>query len=141
MSLPHDLLELFTSEYDKLENLVNAMNFDDELHVNQIVEVYYQITNVSSMITVVKPQLAQNNEKILYAEKFISEKFNSIIHPKIIKHITNSISDITSNLQSIDSEHKSKETIENEAKLYEKLREIMSTKEFVKQYDAGISHD
>ena len=141
MSLPNDLLELFTSEYDKLENLVNAMNFDDELHVNQIVEVYYQITNVSSMITVVKPQLAQNNDKILYAEKFISEKFNSIIHPKIMKHITNSISNITSNLQSINSEQKSNETIENEAKLYEKLREIMSTKEFVKQYDAGISHD
>jgi hypothetical protein len=58
-----------------------------------------------------------------------------------MKHITNSISGITSNLQSINSEHKSKETIENEAKLYEKLREIMSTKEFVKQYDAGISHD
>ena len=141
MSLPNDLLELFTSEYDKLENLVNAMNFDDELPVNQIIEVYYQITNVSSMITVVKPQLAQNNDKILYAEKFISEKFNSIIHPKIMKHITNSISNITSNLQSINSEQKSKETIENEAKLYEKLREIMSTKEFVKQYDAGISHD
>ena len=141
MSLPNDLLELFTSEYDKLENLVNAMNFNDELHVNQIVEVYYQITNVSSMIIVVKPQLDQNNDKILYAEKFISEKFNSIIHPKIMKHITNSISGITSNLQSINSEHKSKETIENEAKLYEKLREIMSTKEFVKQYDAGISHD
>ena len=141
MSLPNDLLELFTSEYDKLENLVNAMNFDDELPVNQIIEVYYQITNVSSMIIVVKPQLAQNNDKILYAEKFISEKFNSIIHPKIMKHITNSISNITSNLQSINSEQKSKETIENEAKLYEKLREIMSTKEFVKQYDAGISHD
>ena len=42
MSLPNDLLGLFTSEYDKLENLVNAMNFDDELPVNQIVEVYYQ---------------------------------------------------------------------------------------------------
>ena len=141
MSLPNDLLELFISESDKLENLVNAINFDDELPVNQIVEVYYQITNVSSMITVVKSQLAQNNDKILYAEKFISEKFNSIIHPKIMKHITNSISNITSNLQSINSEQKSKETIENEAKLYEKLREIMSTKEFVKQYDAGISHD
>ena len=141
MSLPNDLLGLFTSEYDKLENLVNAMNFDDELPVNQIVEVYYQITNVSSMITVVKPQLAQNNDKILHAEKFISDKFNSDIHPKIMEHITNSISGITSNLQSINSEQKSKETIENEAKLYEKLREIMSTKEFVKQYDAGMSHD
>ena len=141
MSLPNDLLELLSSEYDKLENLVNTMNFDDELPVNQIVEVYYQITNVSSMITVVKPQLAQNNDKILHAEKFISEKFNSTIHPKIMEHITNSISDIADNLQSLNSEQKSKETIETEAKLYEKLREIMSTKEFVKQYDAGISHD
>ena len=141
MSLPNDLLELLTSEYNKLENLVNSLNFDAELPVTQIVEVYYQITNLSSMITVAKPQLDQNNDKILCAEKFISEKFNSTIHPKIMKHITNSISDITSNLQSLNSEQKSKETIENEAKLYEKLREIMSTKEFVKQYDAGMSHD
>ena len=79
--------------------------------------------------------------KSLNAEKFISEKFNSAIHPKIMKHIANSISDITSNLQSLNSEQKSNETIENEAKLYEKLREIMSTKEFVKQYDAGLSND
>jgi predicted metallopeptidase len=141
MPLPDDLLGLFISEYNKLENLVNTMNFDIELSVNQIVEIYYQITNVSSMITVVKSQLDQNNVKILYVEKFISEKFNSIIHPKIMEHIANSISDITSTLQSINSEQKSKETIENEAKLYKKLREIMSTKEFVKQYDAGLSHD
>ena len=141
MSLPNDLLKLFISEYNKLENLVNGLNFDIELSVNQIVEIYYQITNVSSMIMVVKPQLDQNNDKILYVEKFISEKFNSIIHPKIMEHIANSISGITSNLQSINSEQKSKETIENEAKLYEKLREIMSTREFVKQYDTGLSHD
>ena len=38
-------------------------------------------------------------------------------------------------------EGESKEIIENEAKLYEKLREIMSTKEFVKQYAAGLSDD
>ncbi|MCP2506034.1 MAG: hypothetical protein NLN56_03350 [Nitrosopumilus sp.] len=141
MSLPNDLLELFTSESNKLENLVNALNFDSELSVNQIVEVYYQITNLSSMITVVRPQLDQNNAKILYVEKFISEKFNSTIHPKIMERIAISISDITSNLQSINSEQKSRETIENEAKLYEKLREIMSTNEFVKQYDAGLSYD
>ena len=146
MSLPNDLLELFISESDKLENLVNAMNFDDELNVNQIVEVYYQITNISSMIIVMKQQLDQTNniashEKILNTEKFISDKFNSDIHPKIIQSIAHSISNITGNLQSLNSEQKSKETIETEAKLYEKLREIMSTKEFVKQYDAGISHD
>ena len=146
MSLPNDLLELFISESDKLENLVNAMNFDDELNVNQIVEVYYQITNISSMIIVMKQQLDQTNdiashEKILNTEKFISNKFNSDIHPKIIQSIAHSISNITGNLQSLNSEQKSKETIENEAILYEKLREIMSTKEFVQQYDAGLSND
>ena len=140
------LLELFIFESNKLENLVNAMNFDDELPVNQIVEVYYQITNISSMISVIKPQFDQNLDdsscaKILNAEKFISEIFNLTIHPKIMKNIANSISNITRNLQSLNSEQKSKETIENEAKLYEKLREIMSTKEFVKQYDAGLSDD
>jgi hypothetical protein len=146
MSLPNDLLELFTSEYNKLENLVNAINFDAELSVNPIVEVYYQITNLSSMITVMRQQQDQTSdtiliEKILNTEKFISEKFNSTIHPKIMEHIATSIFDITSNLQSVNSEQKSNETIENEAKLYEKLREIMSTKEFVKQYDAGLSYD
>ena len=146
MSLPNDLLELLTSEYNKLENLVNSLNFDAELPVTQIVEVYYQITNISSMISVIKPQFDQNLDdsscaKILNAEKFISEIFDLTIHPKIMKNIANSISNITRNLQSLDSEQKSKETIENEAKLYEKLREIMSTKEFVKQYDSGLSND
>jgi predicted P-loop ATPase/GTPase len=98
------------------------------------------------MIVVMKQQLEQTNdvilhEKILNTEKFISNKFNSDVHGKIMVYITNSISDITNNLKLLTSEKKSKETIENEAKLYEKLREIMSTKEFVKQYDAGLSYD
>ena len=77
----------------------------------------------------------------LNAQNFVAKNFNSIIHPKIMANIANSISTVTENLQSLNSEQKSKETIENEAKLYEKLREIMSTKEFVKQYDSGLSND
>ena len=146
MSFTNDLLEAFTVESDKLENLVNALNPDNELSVNQIVEVYYQITNVSSMITVIKQQLDPINDKLFFekitdTEKTIFVKFNSVIHSKIMQNIVNSISTITSNLQSISSEQKSKELIEDEAKLYEKLREFMSTKEFVKQYDAGLSYD
>ena len=141
----NELIELFTLEFEKLENLVNQINSENELPVNKIVEIYYQITNVSSMIEVMKQQIEKSDlssfEKISNAENFISEKFNSTIHPKIMNNIENSISEITHNLQSLDSEQKSKETIENEAKLYEKLREIMSTKEFVKQYDAGLSDD
>ena len=141
----NDLIELFIIEFEKLENLVNQINSENELPVNQIVEIYYQITNVSSMIEVMKQQIDKSDlssfEKISNAENFISEKFDSTIHPKIMTNITNSLSEITKNLQSLDSDQKSKETIENEAKLYEKLREIMSTKEFVKQYDAGLSDD
>ena len=141
----NELFELFIIEFEKLENLVNKLNSENELPVNQIVETYYQITNVSSMIEVMKQQIDKSDlssfEKISNAENFISEKFNSTIHPKIMNNIENSISEITKNLQSLDSDQKSKETIENEAKLYEKLREIMSTKEFVKQYAAGLSDD
>lgn len=141
----NELFELFIIEFEKLENLVNKLNSENELPVNQIVEIYYQITNVSSMIEVMKQQIDKSDlssfEKISNAENFISEKFNSTIHPKIMNNIENSISEITKNLQSLDSDQKSKEIIENEAKLYEKLREIMSTKEFVKQYAAGLSDD
>ena len=141
----NDLIELLDTEFIKLENLVNEINLEHELPVNQIVSIYYQITNVASMIEVMKKQIDDSDssfhEKISNTETFISKKFNSIIHPKIMTNITNSISEITKNLQSLNSEQKSKETIENEAKLYEKLREIMSTKEFVKQYDSGLSND
>jgi uncharacterized coiled-coil DUF342 family protein len=141
----NELIELFIIEFEKLENLANQINSENELDVNQIVEIYYQITNVSSLIEVMRQQIDKSDlssfEKISNAENFISEKFNSTIHPKIMTNITNSISEITKNLQSLDSDQKSKETIENEAKLYEKLREIMSTKEFVNQYDAGLSDD
>ena len=141
----NDLMELFDTEFTKLENLVNEINLENELPVNQIVSIYYQITNVTSMIEVMKQQIDNSDssfrEKISNAENFISKKFNSIIHPKIMTNITNSISEITKDLHSLNSEQKSKETIENEAKLYEKLREIMSTNEFVKQYDSGLSND
>ena len=141
----NDLIELFDTEVIKLENLANEINLENELPVNQIVSIYYQITNVTSMIEVMKQQIDNSDssfhEKISNTENFISKKFNSIIHPKIMANIANSISTITENLQSLNSEQKSKETIENEAKLYEKLREIMSTKEFVKQYDSGLSND
>ena len=141
-----NLLELFTSEFNKLEKMVTEINPENELPVNQIVEVYYQITNISSMILVMRPQLEQTSDSTSYdifltAKNFIAKNFNSVIHPKIMENITNSISIITQNLQSLNPEQKSKEIIENEAKLYEKLREIMSTKEFVKQYDSGLSDD
>jgi len=68
----NDLIELFIIEFEKLENLSNQINSGNEFSVNQIVEIYYQITNVSSMIEVMKQQIDKSDlssiEKISNAE-------------------------------------------------------------------------
>ena len=140
-----DISSMFSTESKKLENLItNATK--PELSLHEIIETYYQIMNVSSMITMLKQQLNTDEhqtllDKIAEIEKVISEKFNSIIHPQVIEQLTQSIQDTTKNLQSVTSEQKSKEDIENDAKLYEELRKKMSTKEFVEQYNQGLSND
>jgi len=141
-----DISRMFQTESEKLENLINNAISKSELFLHEIIETYYQIINVSSLITMLKSQIDVGKhqsflEKIQKTEKIISEKFNSTIHLQIMEQLTNSIEDTTKNLQSGSNEEKSKEKIENEAKLYEELRQKMSTKEFVEQYDKGLSHD
>ena len=140
-----DIFGMFQTESEKLDNLINIATTKSNLSIHEIIETYYQIMNVSSMVTMLKPQIDVDRhksflEKLQETEKIISEKFNSIIHPQIMGQLTNSIQNTTKNLQSGNIE-KSKEEIENEAKQYEELRQTMSTKEFVEQYDKGLSHD
>ena len=146
MSSFDDISEMFRSELDKLTHLLNSTNIDSNLSPTEIVEIYYQIMNMSSMNVMLKQQLDSDDQKsllddIVETEKLISEKFNHTMHPQILEKLTQSIQDVTRNLQSSSSGQKSKEDIENEAKQYEELREKMSTKEFVEQYDKGLSDD
>ena len=137
---------MFQTESVKLENLINDTTSQSNLGAHKIIEVYYQVMNVSSMITMLKQQLDGEQfkpllERIAESETMILEKFNSQTHPKIMDDLSKSIQDATRNLQSINSGQKSKTDIENEAKLYEGLRQKMSTKEFVEQYDKGLQND
>ena len=146
MASADDISSMFYDESEKLENLINNVTTKSELSLHEIIETYFQIMNVSSMAVILKQQLQADEHKILLdkiidIERVISEKFNSSIHPLVLKKLTKSIQDSIKNLQSEDSEQKSKEDIENEAKLYEELRQKMSTKEFVEQYDKGLPHD
>ena len=146
MASADDISSMFHDESEKLENLINNATTKSELSIHEIIETYFQIMNVSSMAVMLKQQLQTDEHKILLdkiidIERVISEKFNSSIHPQVLKKLTKSIQDSIKNLQSEDLEQKSKEDIENEAKLYEELRQKMSTKEFVEQYDKGLSHD
>ncbi len=137
--------QMFDSESQKLENFIDTANSKTDMTIPEIVEGYYQVMNVSSMATVLKQQVDSEPNlllsKIRETEKMISEKFDSIIHPKILAKISLSIQEMTKNLQSGNSGEKSKEQIESDAKLFEELRQTMSTKEFVEQYEKGVSHD
>ena len=147
MDSGNDVSAVFDAESDKLFSMVNVGLAKPELPLSEIVEIYYQIINVSSLGTMLLQQFGDSAEnqlltsKIEKTQKFISEKFNLNLHCAITKHLTDSIADITKNLQSSSALEKSKEDIESEAKMYEQLRETMSTKEFVDQYEQGLLTD
>jgi len=142
-----DISGMFHTESEKLENLINNATTKSELSIHEIVETYYQIMNVSSMSIMLKQQLGGSDEhnslirKIEENQKLILEKFDSNLHPSIMRQLANSLTDTTKSLQSKNTLEKSKDEMESEAELYEQLRQTMSTKEFVEQYDKGLSHD
>lgn len=145
MTFADGVFSMFISESQKLQNLTDVANSKTDMNIHEIVEIYYQVMNVSSMIGMLKQQASfepkELMEKIQESENLISEKFNSIIHPKVLQKLSTIIQELTKNLQSRNSNEKSKEQIESDAKLFEELRQNMSTKEFVEQYDYGIAND
>ena len=141
MTSAEDISQMFENESQKLENLFDTADSKTDMNIHEIVETYYQVMNVSSMVTMLKQQADSEPkeflEKIKQTEKLISERFDSSIHPKILKNLSTIIQEFTKNLQSGNSGKKSKEQTESDAKLFDELRQIMSTKEFVEQYGDG----
>jgi len=145
MTSTDDIFQMFDDASLKLQNLISIADPKYDLNIHEIVETYYQVMNISSMSTMLKEQIeSQPNsllDKIQAIDKFISEQFNSNIHPRIMKTLSTSIQKTTEKLQSGNTGKKSKEEIESEAKLFEELRQKMSTREFVEQYNQGLYDD
>ena len=140
-----EIFQIFVTESGKLESLVLDVLSKSDLSISEIIQVYYQTTNVNSLAQMLMAQLESNNgasdsnlSKIKQTQNFISEKFDQNLHPFVMKYLVDSIADMTKQLQSSSSSDQSKEDIENQAKNFEQLREMMSTKEFVEQYDKGL---
>ena len=141
--------ELFDSESKKLQDTLESIQKKSDKTIPKIIDVYYQAIKVDSLAKVLKENFQTKSEyeallgRIDKIQKFISEEFNASFHPKILTQLTDSIQKNTENLKLLakESGQKTKETIEKEASLYKELREIMSTKEFVEQYENGIKHD
>ena len=145
MTSAEDISIMFQTESRKLQNLFDVADSKTDMTIHEIIETYYQVMNVSSMTTMLKQQADSQSkellEKIQQTEKLIFERFDSIIHPKIMKKLSTSIQELSKNLQSGNSGKKSKEQTESDAKLFDELRQTMSTKEFVVQYEDDLSHD
>ena len=141
--------ELFDSESKKLQDTLESIQKKSEKTIPELIDVYYQAIKVDSLAKVLKEDFQTKSEheaflaRIDKTQKYISEEFNASFHPKILTQLTDSIQKNTENLKLLakESGKKSKETIEKEASLYKELREIMSTKEFVEQYENGIKND
>ena len=143
----NDIVASFTLESQKLQEIIGETEKKSEnLSIPEIVTNYFQIMNVNSHITLLKKQLEiapdqKLLKKIEETEVLISEKFNKNLHPFLLSQLTKSIEESMAKLQSNQTTDASKKDIENNAKLYDVLREKMSTKEFVEQYDKGLTHD
>ena len=145
----NETLELFTSESEKLQKIIDSIPKTSEKKLSDIINLYYQVTMVQTLAKKIKSDLKSPTEKqnlfdeINKTEEYMNEKFSKSLHPEILSELTSSIQVSTDNLKRLgqNSEQKTKETIEKEALLYKELRELMSTKEFVEQYETGIKDD
>ena len=145
----NETLELFTSESEKLQKTIDSIPKTSEKKLSDIINLYYQVTMVQTLAKKIKSDLkspAENQnlfDEINKTEEYLNEKFSKSLHPEILSELTSSIQISTDNLKRLgqNSEQKTKETIEKEALLYKELRELMSTKEFVEQYETGIKDD
>ena len=141
-------LELLDSEFEKFQKLIDSIPKNSEKIIPDIVSLYFQATMVETLSKKLREDISGSEqqkhlEKINIIQKYVDENFSKSLHPEILSQLVNSIQKYTDNLKLLgqSTEEKTKEIIENEARLYKELRELMSTKEFVEQYDAGIKDD
>ena len=138
--------QLLSSEFKKLEKIIKDVDSSAEKIIPDIVNLYYQVIMVQTLARKIKSDISENQDlvsKIDEIQAYISERFSKSLHPEILSQLDSSIQFSTENLKLLgqNSEKKNKETIEKEALLYKELRELMSTKEFVEQYEIGIKND
>ena len=141
-------LELLDSEFEKFQTIIDSISKNSKKMIPDIVSLYFQATMVETLSKKLTQDISESKqqthlEKINKIQKYVDENFSKSLHPVILSQLVNSIQKSTNDLKLLgqNSEAKTKEIIENEARLYKELRELMSTKEFVEQYDSGIKDD
>ena len=139
----------FDSESEKLKTaIMDAQRDAGALPIQGTVGIYFQVISLTSYMTVLKDRLKNGTgsgvtalqDRIARMEGFIAAEFDGNLHPMIISKLTESIKEASENMRA-DRGQGTEEEIRGEAKQYEELREKMSVREFVVQYDKGLAHD
>ena len=143
-----DSYKLFNSESEKLHKILEFTSKKEQKTILEITDMYYQVIMVRGLAKILTQnfEISANFEhkklidKIEEIQKYIVDNFTESLHLEILTQLKSSIKSSTENLKLLgqNSEQKTKETIEKEALLYKELRELMSTKEFVEQYEIGL---
>jgi len=143
-----DSYKLFNSESEKLHKILEFTSKKEQKTILEITDMYYQVIMVRGLAKILTQnfEISANFEhkklidKIEEIQKYILDNFTESLHLEILTQLKSSIKSSTENLKLLgqNSEQKTKETIEKEAILYKELRELMSTKEFVEQYEIGL---
>ncbi len=148
----NETIDLFNSESNKLQDgITQSLKNSEKLSLREIINVYYQVINVISLAKFLRQNCngIKNTEqskplliRLQEIEQYIDENFNRNLHLLIISNLKNSIENSMKKLKDMTANpsEKAKEEIENQAKMYKKLRQIMSTKEFVDQYNNGLDN-
>jgi hypothetical protein len=148
----NETIDLFNSESNKLQDgITQSLKNSEKLSIREIINVYYQVINVISLAKFLRQNCngIKNTEeskplliRLQEIEQYIDENFNKNLHLLIISNLKNSIENSMKKLKDMTANpsEKTKEEIENQAKMYKKLRQIMSTKEFVDQYNNGLDN-
>ena len=145
MSTNENSANLFLHETDMLKQTIDEWSQKmEDISMEQIVEIYYKVINVNSLSKISEnpDDLSELQNKIKNAKNMIDETFNKSFHPLLMSKIQNSIEMIKNELEEIQNTNnqKTKEKIEEQAKMCEDLRKLMSTKEFVEQYNKLINN-
>ena len=143
--------ELLSLESKKLQQTIEIISKISKKNIPDIINLYYQVVMVQTLAKKLKndfePSDKSEHKKLIdiieEIQKYLVDNFTKSLHPEILTQLTNSIQSSTENLKLLgqNSEQKTKEIIEKEALLYKNLRELMSTKEFVEQYEIGLKND
>ena len=146
-----DSYKLFNSESENLFEIIDSVSKKEEKTILEITDMYYQVIKIRGLAQILNdnfkastnPEHQKLINKLGKIQEFLITNFDKSLHPEILDQLTNSIKNLTKTLKLLgdNSEQKTKEIIEKEALLYTELRELMSTKEFVQQYEIGLKHD